>query len=50
MITITEATAKVCMQALGELPLKFTLAAFSELSAAMQVADKVAAPPQDGEK
>lgn len=31
MIEISEETAKVCMQALGELPLKVCLKAFTEL-------------------
>lgn len=43
-ITITKATAKICMAALGELPLKHSISAYSELYAAMQVAD--ATPPE----
>lgn len=42
-ITITDEAARVCLQALGELPLKFTFNAFAEISNKLEAAKHAAA-------
>lgn len=44
-IVISEETAKVCLQALGELPLKLSFAAVSEIIAKVQAAQAPAVEP-----
>lgn len=46
-LEITKATLRVCLQALGELPIKIAFSAFGEIANKMAAPPAVIAPPVD---